>query len=97
MPITSDQGIWGEVPVIANDTRFNLQISWHQSNMNWQAPVIAPVVYDKGQGKGEQVDYSALGIQMQQRQTLVQQVETHYQSNQIEVATSSISVQQLHT
>ena len=93
MPISSEQGIWGEVPPIVNDTRFNPQISWHQSNMNWQAPVIEPAPAENGQGS----NYTELGIQLQQRQTLVQQVETHYQSNTVEVATSRISVQQLHT
>ena len=97
VPITSEQGIWGEVPLIVNDTRFNPQISWHQSNMNWQAPVIEPTPAENGQGNGTQANYAELGIQLQQRQTLVQQVETHYQSNTIEVATSRISVQQLHT
>ena len=52
---------------------------------------------DGTEGQGTYVDYHSLGHQLQQRQTSVQQVESHYQSNNTGAITSSVSVQQMHT
>ena len=83
IPVTAEQGIWGSTPNIDQTPQhFTSNASWINPNLLWHN-VRPPTQAWSSQGTAhpsgyEAPDYEALGIQLAQRQTVIEAVETHY-------------------
>ena len=89
IPMTAEQGIWGTAPTIPpNQYHLASSASWINPNILWQN-VRPPVMTMPSQGNAQSSgsassevtsspNYEELGVQLAQRQAIIETVETHY-------------------
>ena len=96
VPVTAQQGLWGDVPPLDTTTSMPTP-TWHVTDP-WRAPNAMPAAEPgKGAGKERPSDYHMFGVQMQQRQTLIQHVELSRSAQAPGPTAAPLSVEQLHT
>ena len=109
IPMTAEQGIWGTAPAIPQTPyHFASSASWINPTLLWQN-VRPPVMTMPSQGAAQSSgsassdtdlasatpNYEELGIQLAQRQAIIETVEMHYGRRTTGVR-EPISVEQIH-
>ena len=95
VPITVQQGLRGEVPPLEPNAGMPAIVG-RVADPRRAPNATPPAEHGKGAGMDNTADYRMLGVQMQRRQTLIQEVEFRYAAPVVGPTAPPPTVEHLH-